>query len=138
MTHVLVVHHDLDMADQESDWLRRAGFSVEQCAGPQYGPCPVLHNSSCPAVDSADVLVYDVWSTGDSESERDLIELLRELHPDTPIVLTSPGLEFDWVQETGLHAVVPLIGVPSAARLVAAIHEAMESVGRPQSPLVVA
>ena len=43
MTHVLVVHHDLDMADQESDWLRHAGFSVEQCAGPQYGPCPVLH-----------------------------------------------------------------------------------------------
>ena len=132
MTHVLVVHHDPDMADQESDWLRRAGFSVEQCAGPQYGPCPILHALPCPAVDNADVLVYDVWSTGDSESEQELIELLRELHPDIPIVLTSPGLEFEWVRETGLHAVVPLIGAPSAARLVAAITEALATVAPAQ------
>jgi DNA-binding response OmpR family regulator len=132
MTHVLVVHHDPDMADQESEWLRWAGYSVEQCAGPQYGPCPVLHGKSCAAVDSADVLVYDVWSTGDTESERDLIELLRELHPDTPIVLTAPGLEFDWVQTSGLYAVVPLIGAPSAARLSAAVREALDSVGTRQ------
>ncbi len=128
MINVLVVHHDPDMADQESDWLRRAGFNVEQCAGPQFGPCPVLHDLPCPAVDQADVLVYDVWSTGDSESEQELIELLRELHPDIPIVLTSPGLEFEWVRETGLHAVVPLIGVQSSARLVGAVVEALATV----------
>ena len=49
-----------------------------------------------------------MWSAGDSQSEQDLIELLRELHPQTPLVLTSPGLEFDWVQTTGMHAVVPV------------------------------
>jgi DNA-binding NtrC family response regulator len=130
MIHVVVVHHDPDMADVESDWLRRAGFSVEECAGPTFGPCPVLYDKPCPAVDQADVLVYDVWSAGDSESEQNLIELLRELHPQTPIVLTSPGLEFDWVQESGQHAVIPLLGAPSAASLVAAVHRALASVGR--------
>lgn len=130
MTHVLVVHHDPDMADQESDWLRQAGFSVGECAGPQHGPCPVLHDLPCPAVDEADVLVYDVWSTGDTESEQELIERLREIHPEIPIVLTAPGLEFDWVQTAGLHAVVPLIGTPSAARLKAAVELALESVGK--------
>ena len=133
MTHVLVVHHDPDMADIESDWLRRAGFSVEECSGPQFGPCPVLFNKPCAAVDTADVLVYDVWSTGDSESEQDLIERLRELHPMTPIVLTSPGLEFEWVQESGQHSVVPLTGAPSAARLAEAVHQALQSVGREES-----
>lgn len=135
MTHVLVVHHDLDMADQESDWLRQAGFTVSECAGPQYGACPILHDLPCSAVDGADVLVYDVWASGDTESEQDLIERLRELHPDTPIVLTAPGLEFDWVKTSGLHAVVPLIGAPSAARLTAAVETALRSVGKRDSIL---
>jgi DNA-binding NtrC family response regulator len=134
MTHVLVVHHDPDMADQECNWLRAAGFSVEQCAGPQNGPCPILHGRPCAAVDTADVLVYDVWSAGDSQSEQDLIELLREQHPDTPIVLTSQGLEFDWVQITGTYAVTELEGTPSAARLIAAINHALETVRRMPTP----
>ena len=130
MTHVVVVHHDGDMADQECDWLRQAGFSVEQCAGPQHGPCPILYGKPCPAVEGADVLVYDVWSSGDSESERNLIEQMREQHPEIPIVLTSPGLEFEWERTTGVHAVVPLDGVPSAERLIEAIHRALESVNK--------
>jgi len=138
VTNVVVVHHDPDMADVECDWLRRAGFSVEQCSGPQYGPCPVLFNRPCPAVDAADVLVYDIWSTGDSDSEQTLIELLRELHPSTPIVLTSPGLEFQWVQVSGQHSVVPLTGAPSAAGLVAAVHLALQSVGREERQVAVA
>lgn len=129
MTHVLVVHHDMDMADQEVDWLRRAGYSVEQCAGPSYGPCPILHGLPCPAVERADVLVYDIWASGDSESERELIERLRELHPNTPIVLTAPGIEFDWVVATGEHAVTELVGAPSAMRLLAAAESALESRG---------
>lgn len=127
MTHVLVVHHDPDMADQEADWLRRAGFTVSQCAGPTFGPCPVLHGLPCPAVEEADVLVYDVWASGDTRSERYLIERLRELHPDIPIVLTAPGMEFDWVETTGIHAVVPLVGAPSATSLRAAVEHAPAS-----------
>jgi len=118
------------MADQECDWLRQAGFSVEQCAGPQHGPCPILYGKPCPAVESADVLVYDVWSSGDSESERNLIEQMREQHPETPIVLTSPGMEFEWERTTGVHAVVPLDGAPSAPSLIEAVQRALASVGK--------
>lgn len=135
MTHVLVVHHDLDMADQETDWLRQAGYTVEQCAGPTYGPCPILHDRPCPAVEGADVLVYDVWASGDTESERELVERLRELHPNIPLVLTSPGLEFDWVETGGNHAVLPLDGAPSASTLRAAVERALASVDKePANP----
>jgi hypothetical protein len=118
------------MADQESDWLRAAGYKVTECAGPQYGACPVLRGEACFAVDHADVLVYDVWSTGDTETERVLIEQLRETHPGTPIVLTAPGLEFDWVEESGIHGVVTLEGAPSAALLRAAVMQALASAGK--------
>lgn len=130
MTHVLVVHHDPDMADQQSDWLRAAGYVVEQCAGPQYGACPVLRGEPCDATSHADVMVYDVWATGDTDSERELIERLREVHPEVPIVLTTPGVEFDWVETEGVHGVIALEGALSAAVLNKAIIRALESVGR--------
>jgi DNA-binding NtrC family response regulator len=131
MTHVLVVHHDLDIADQEADSLRRAGYSVEQCAGPSFGPCPIMYGRPCPAVEHADVLVYDVWSSGDSDSERQLIEELREQHPEIPIVVTAPGMALDWVETSGVHAVVPLVGAPTAERLKAAIEQALASRAMP-------
>ncbi len=125
MSRVLVVHHDVDMADQEVDWLRRAGHLPVQCAGPTHGPCPIFQGLPCPAVDDADVLVYDVWASGESEAEHQLIEGLRELHPTVPIVLTAPGMEFDWVETSGVHAVVPLVGVPTAERLLEAVDRAL-------------
>jgi DNA-binding NtrC family response regulator len=130
MTKVLVVHRDPDMADQEADWLRRDGFTVIQCSGPTYAPCPILSGEECPAVDDADVLVYDVWASGDSEFEKALIERIRESHPGTPIVLTAPGLEFDWVETAGAHAVIPLEGALTAARLRTAVEEALVSAGK--------
>ena len=133
MTHVVVVHPDPDMADQESDWLRQAGYAVNECAGPSHGPCPILAGQPCPAVESAEVLVYDLWATGDTQSEQELIERLRELHPDTPIVLTGPGMAFDWVETRGRHNVFPVIGTPSAARLREAVMAALASI-KPVSP----
>lgn len=130
MTRVLVVHHDADMADQESDWLRAAGYVVEQCAGPQYGACPVLRGQPCYASSHADVMVYDVWASGDTDSEKELIQRLRDVHPQIPIVLTAPGVEFDWVETDGSHGVVALEGALSAAMLRQAIVRALESVGR--------
>lgn len=130
MTHVLVVHHDPDMADQQSDWLRAAGYVVEQCAGPQYGACPVLRGEPCYAAAHADVMVYDVWASGDTDSEKELIQRLREVHPEIPIVLTAPGVEFDWVETDGTHGVVALEGALSSAMLRQAVVKALESVGR--------
>lgn len=125
MRRALVVHHNIDMADQETDSLRRLGYAVEQCSGPSAYACPILRGERCPAVERADVLVYDVWATTESDGGRRLIEGLRELHPDVPVVLTAPGMELDWVETAGAHRVVPLVGVPTADRLAAAIDEAL-------------
>ena len=126
MTRVLVVHHDIAIGDQEVDSLRRAGYEVEQCQGPIGGaPCPVIAGRTCAAADRADVLVYDVWATGDSDGGRKLIEGLREIYPDIPVVLTAPGMELDWVETSGPHRVVPLVGAPTTARLTEAIQRAL-------------
>ena len=125
MTRVLVVHHDIDLADQEVDSLRRLGYEPVECAGPSGSACPVLRGEHCPYVHDADVLVYDVWSTTESLGGKALIEGLREMHPEIPIVLTAPGMELDWVETEGVHKVVPLVGPPTAERLDAAIREAL-------------
>jgi len=125
MTRVLVVHHDIDLADQEVESLRRLGYEPVECAGPSGSSCPVLRGEHCPDVHDADVLVYDVWSTAESAGGKTLIEGLREMHPEIPIVLTAPGMELDWVETEGVHKVVPLVGVPTAERLDAAIKEAL-------------
>lgn len=139
MTRVLVVHHDIDMADQEADSLRRLGYEVEQCSGPRYeveqssallsNACPVMRGEPCAAVERADVLVYDVWSTTESDGGKRLIEGLRDRYPSIPIVLTAPGMELDWVETEGPHRVVPLVGIPTADRLDVAIREALRHSG---------
>ena len=125
MTRVLVVHHDIDLADQEVDSLRRLGYEPVECAGPSERGCPVLRGEHCPTVHDADVILHDVWSTTESGGGQTLIEGLREMHPEIPVVLTAPGMELDWVETDGVHKVVPLVGVPTAERIDAAIKEAL-------------
>jgi DNA-binding NtrC family response regulator len=128
MTHVLVVHHDPDMADEETDWLRRAGYGVVECSGPARGPCPILNDEPCSAVDAADVLVYDVWASGNADTERELIARLRELHPTIPIVLTAPGIELNWEETRDAAGVVSIAGALTAATLANAVERAIESI----------
>ena len=125
MTRVLVVHHDLDLAGQEVDSLRRYGYDVIDCSGPTRNRCPVLAGHPCDLAERADVLVYDVWASGDADGSKTLIENIRDIHPDTPIVLTSPGLGLSWEEATGPHRVTMLSGQPTGARLHAAIQEAL-------------
>jgi hypothetical protein len=88
MTRVLLVYHDTDAADLEADELRRAGYEVDRCAGPTGGgPCPVLHGEPCWQVEEADVLLYDRWD--EVRGGLDLVEELRLLHGDKPLVVTS-------------------------------------------------
>ena len=129
MTRVLVVHHDLDLAGQEVDSLRRFGYDVVECGGPTRNRCPVLAGHACDLAERADVLVYDVWASGDAEGSRTLIENIRDIHPDTPVVLTSPGLALSWEESSGTHGVTILLGQPTGARLDAAIREALEGAG---------
>jgi DNA-binding NtrC family response regulator len=126
MTRVLVVHHDRDVADIEGDELRRAGYEVDQCAGPIGGDaCPVLRGERCWQVDLADVLVYDVWASGDGASE--LIDDLRDLHPDKPVVLTSPGIMLNWVEIEGRHRVTPVPWAATGGGLADAIEYALQT-----------
>jgi len=125
MTTVLVVNHDIDLEDQEAESLRRFGYTIEQCSGPTANTCPVLAGRSCPLAERADVLVYDAWASGDAEGAKTLINGLREIHPDVPVVLTVPGIDLDWIEEEGPHRVVLLMGQPTGARLHEAISEAL-------------
>jgi hypothetical protein len=131
MTNAVIVHHNLDLAGQEADSLRRLGYDVIECGGPSRHHCPVLAGRPCELVERADVLVYDVWASGDAEGARTLIENIRDIHPDTPIVLTSPGLELSWEEDSGPHGVTALLGQPTGARL----HEAIQAaIAANQSP----
>jgi len=128
MTRVLVVHHDIDLADQEVDSLRRRGYEVTQCAGPigAWSGCPVLAGHECSLAEEADVLVYDAWATGEPEGAQRLIEGLRDVHPDVPVVLVASGIEPDWIETVGQHGITPLVGSPDGERLAAAIETALE------------
>ena len=71
------------------------------------------------------MLVHDVLASGDAEGARTLIENIREIHPDTPVVLTSPGFALSWEETTGRHSVTVLLGQPTGARINAAIQAAL-------------
>ena len=132
MTRVLVVHHDLDLAGQEVDSLRRLGYDVTECGGPTRNVCPVLAGRPCDLAEHADVLVYDVWASGDAAGARTLIENIRDIHPDTPVVLTAPGPQLSWEEAAGPHAVTAVVGQPTGARLHAAIQTALGAESPPQ------
>jgi hypothetical protein len=125
MTRVLVVNHDIDLADQEVDSLRRRGYEVTECLGPIGAQCPVLAGQPCSLAEGVDVMVYDAWATGEPEGAQRLIEGLRAFHPDTPIVLSASGIEPEWIELAGAHRIMPLVGVPTGPRLVVAIENAI-------------
>jgi hypothetical protein len=127
MTRVLVIHHDIDLADQEVDSLRRRGYDVRQCLGPIGASCPILAGLPCDLAVDADVLVYDAFVTGEPEGAQALIEGMRDIHPEVPIVLVASGMEPAWIETAGAHNVTPLVGNPTGDRLVEAIEEALAS-----------
>lgn len=125
MTRALVVHHDIDLADQEVESLRRLGYEVEQCSGPSANTCPVLNGGRCDMADRSDVLVYDAFADGDVDGAQQLIRDLRRVHASVPIVLTYPGIGMAGFDDEPAHGVVPLFGQPTGARLHEAIQQAI-------------
>jgi len=124
MVKVLVVNHDVDLADIEVDQLRRAGYEVDQCSGPTHAltSCPVMQGLPCWQVAWADVLVYDAWAAGNAD--RDLIADLRAAYPGKPIVLTSAGMELAWTEDAGSTGVTSLAGATTGASLAQAVERA--------------
>jgi DNA-binding NtrC family response regulator len=133
MTRVLVVNHDIDLADNEVDSLRRRGYEVRECLGPIGAHCPILAGRACSLVDWAEGMVYDAWATGEPDGAVELIGGLRQHHPVVPIVVTASGIEPDWIELTGPLAITPLVGAPSGERLAAAIDRAVESADEARS-----
>jgi hypothetical protein len=129
MTRVLVIHHDIDLSDQEVDSLRRRGYDARQCLGPIGASCPILNGLPCDLADEADVLVYDAFVTGEPEGAQALIEGMREMHPEVPIVLVASGMEPEWMDTVGVHGVTPLVGRPTGERLAEAIEAAIAAKG---------
>jgi hypothetical protein len=125
VTRALVVHHDIDLADQEVESLRRYGYEVDQCSGPTANTCPILNGARCDMAEESDVLVYDAWASGDIDGSGDLIAGLRRAHPRVPIVLTYPGIGMSGFDDEPAHGVVPLTGQPTGARLHEAIQRAI-------------
>jgi DNA-binding NtrC family response regulator len=111
------------MADHEADALRRHGYTAVECSGPNYWSCPILAGRECPAIEDADVLVYDAFSAS-SDSER-LIEQIREIHPGVPLVVVDQGMPVNWIETEGEHGVTPLIGAPTGERLAQAVEDAL-------------
>ena len=134
LTRVLVVHHDIDLSDQEVDSLRRRGYDARQCLGPIGASCPILAGLECSLAVDADVLVYDAFVTGEPDGAQALIEGMREMHPDVPIVLVASGMEPSWMETAGLHGVTPLVGQPTGERLAEAIEAAIAAKGSPGGP----
>ncbi len=125
MTRVLLVNHDRDVADLQTDSLRRRGYDVTECLGPVGASCPILAGRSCDMAEGVDVLVYDAFVTGEPDGAQRLIEGLREIHPSVPIVLCANGLEPDWMQTAGVHGVTPLVAATNWAQLAASIEQAI-------------
>lgn len=128
MTRVLVVNHDVDLADSEVDSLRRRGYDVHQCLGPIGAHCPILAGRRCDLIEWADVVVYDAFATGEPEGARGLIEGIRAAHPGVPVVLSACGMEPDWIDVEGAHKVTALVGSPVGERLAAAVETALATV----------
>ena len=124
MTRALVGHHDIDRAAQEVESLRRFGYEVEQCSGPTANTCPILNGGACDLAAHSDVLIYDAWASGDIDGSAELIAGLRRVHPDVPIVLTTPGVGYTW-EPAADPGVVELQGQPTGARLHEAIQRAI-------------
>jgi hypothetical protein len=131
MTRALVVHHDIDLADQEVESLRRFGYEVEQCSGPTANTCPILNGGACDMAERSDVLIYDAWASGDSDGSSELIEGLRRVHPRVPIVLTYPGIGMSNMDDEPTHGVVTMLGQPTGANLHEAIQRAIAALAMP-------
>ena len=125
MTKVLVVHHDIDLADQEVE--SSAGTATSwSSSGPTANTCPTgapVRWRHAP----------DVWRGGDADGSMELIADLRRVHPEVPIVLTFPGVGLSGFDDEPTHGVVPLEIGMCQPRLTEPIQRAIKARSGPPS-----
>lgn len=78
--------------------LRRAGFEVGTCQGPEgpadafpFGRCMLAAEGRCPLVDEADVVVFGLHLT--HPSSREVLQAHRRRHHDKPTCIEATSLE---------------------------------------------
>ena len=136
MTRVLVVHHDLDMAGQEVDSLRRFGYEVTECGGPTRNQCPVLAGHACVLAEQADVLVsptspFVAFGIGERMGDpmamyvNDLCTLPASL-AGTPAISVPCGLSEGL--PVGMQIMAPALADDRCYRVAAAFEAAVEPV----------
>lgn len=87
---VLVEHADGAMRWAAERVLRRHGYDVAVCGGPDDngGPCPLVVRGDCELVEGADVIVncFDL----DERRNRDVVSSLHDVTSETAVVLSVP------------------------------------------------
>jgi hypothetical protein len=94
-TRVLI--EEPDGAEGFAYWhlLTDNGYSVQWCPGPQNRlgrRCPLVSCGQCELVERADVVVSSLGI--DNEPSRKVLEALREVHPETPVIVEASRREF--------------------------------------------
>lgn len=86
---VLIEHPDERIALALADRLRREGYSVGMCQGPDSAsPCPLVGAGECISAHDADVIVSCL-------DDEDVLQALRDRCPGVPLVVATPtyGIE---------------------------------------------
>ena len=126
MTRALVVHRDSVIAEFELDSLVSLGYAVDVCRGPDALTCPVLAGRPCLRTERADVLVYDLASLRHERGESQLVDELRALYSDKPLIVVTGDSESGALEPIQMaEGVIRLDGPITAERLDFVIEEAL-------------
>jgi hypothetical protein len=128
MTRLLVVHPNPLVAWDRAAALEHAGYEVEICGGPAHAGCPVIDDQACPLLDGADALIYDA-ALGSTGEMRLLVEHLRDMYADLPLVLIGAADASEWARVEGDQHVWHVPQVGTVAELVAVVEEALTEQG---------
>jgi hypothetical protein len=87
---VLIESADPALALSDFGAFTAAGIEVALCHGPEHTPgeCPVVRGEPCQLAAGADVILFDLGSSGS-----EVLAAGRRLHPETPVVVRGgvPG-----------------------------------------------
>jgi hypothetical protein len=88
---VLVENADSGVGFAMQELLKNAAFDVQYCGGPDRlrgHRCPLVTEGRCSLVEGADVVVHSL--NLDRPDHAAVLQGIRDLHPDTPVVVEVP------------------------------------------------
>ena len=101
---------------------RMSECEVAHCTGPRPGmPCPVLRGAPCQVIAGSDVLVASLGL--DTDLGRRILNGVRELHPEVPVVVLAWRADLTRHAED-LEGCRPVLFPWTYRKLCAAVHEA--------------